>query len=172
MSYLYCYCKTSLPTTNMRKLSAVLLIAFVDITQIFTVHVITLMFQSLLVSIMSSLNKISPWYKITLSRSYLFIIVFTLKTTSHVFCFKIQSICILTLEDRWIWNIWIHNAWKSSTSRFIGVLRTEYDLDTFTIGKFLYFWAVADVGSLAWDANPFVLSAPPSEPQVRSVWVW
>ena len=60
------------------------------------------------------------------------------------------------------------NAWKSSTSRFIRVLRTEYDLDTFTIGKFLYFWAVADVGSLVWDANPFVLSAPPSEPQVRS----
>ena len=67
--------------------------------------------------------------------------------------------------------IWIPNAWKSSTLRFIRVLRTEYDLDNFTIEKCLYFWAVADVGSLVWDANPFVLSAPASEPRVRSVGV-
>ena len=63
----------------------------------------------------------------------------------------------------------IPNARKSSKSRFIRVLRTEYNnnLDTVTVEKFLYFWAVTDVGSLVWDANPFVLSAPASEPQVQ-----
>ena len=77
-----------------------------------------------------------------------------------MFCFKIQS---RSIEDRWIW---IPNARKSSKSRFIRVLRTEYNLDTVTVEKFLYFWAVlADVGSLVWDANPFVLSA--SEPRVQ-----
>ena len=78
-----------------------------------------------------------------------------------MFCFKIQS---RSIEDRWIW---IPNARKSSKSRFIRVLRTEYNLDTVTVEKFLYFWAVADVGSLVWDANPFVLSAPASEPRVQ-----